>query len=177
LHILQLALGKRELFTLRGQLSLEHGDAFAMLGGEAFGDCNGFVILDLAREPAAPLRIRKALAFQCQFSVGPGDGFVDFADGNLGVDDGFTHLARERAQVGRTCGRIQGSAERVPQALEQGPPCFLAQLFRIVFAKNGERTGSTERDEHLGHTGRREPCWAIDSVRAKCSSHFVQRYS
>jgi len=176
-HIRQLALGKRELFTLRCQLSLEHCDAFAMLGGEALGYCNGFVILDLAREPAAPLSIRKALAFQCELSVSTGDGIRDFADGDFGVDDGFTHLARERAQVGRTCGRIQGSAERVPQALEQGPPFFLAQLFRIVFAKNGERTGSTERDEHLGHTGRREPCWAIDSVRAKCSSHFVQRYS
>src|SRR5262245_8510798 len=93
-----------------------------MLGGKALGYCNGFVILDLAREPATPLGIRKPLALQCQLSLGTGDGFLDFADRDFGVDEGFTHLARERTQVGGTCGSIQGSAERVPQALEQGPP-------------------------------------------------------
>jgi hypothetical protein len=48
---------------------------------------------------------------------------------------------------------------------------------RIVFAKKGESTGSTERDEHFGQAGRREPWRAIVSVRAKRSSHWVQWYS
>jgi hypothetical protein len=154
LHLFQLALGERELFTLRRQFSLQNGDALAVLGREPLGHRDGLLILNLPRQPAAPLRIRQALAFYGQLSIGAGDGLLDLGDGDLRVNDGLTHLAREHAQIGWTCGGIQGSAERVPQALEQSLSLFLDQLLRMVFAKKGESTGWTERDEHFGQAGR-----------------------
>jgi len=143
---------------------------------EPLGDRHRLLILDLPRQPAPPFGVREPLTLESELAVGARDGFLNFRYGNFQEADRLTHLAGEGAQIGRTCGSIQGSAERVPQALEHSFP-LLAQLLRIVFAKNGDSTGSTERDEHLGHASRREPCSAIDSVRAKCASHFVQRYS
>jgi hypothetical protein len=84
-------------------------------------------------------------------------------------------LARQIAQVPGRRRRIQGGAEGVPQALEQGDG--LVQLLRTVFAKNGDSTGSTAREPHLGQAGRFRPWSPIGSWRTNRSWHAVQRYS
>jgi hypothetical protein len=121
LHLRQLPLGERQLFALRGQFSLQHGNPLAVFGREAFGNRDGFLILDFAGEPAPPFGVRQSLTLGSELPVRARNGFLNLGDGNLRVDDGFSHLARERAQVGpsRAGGGIQGRAERVPQALEQ----------------------------------------------------------
>lgn len=118
LHVVQLPLRQRELFTLGCELALEDADALPMLGSESFRDRDRLLILDLPGEPAAPLRIREPLPLHGQLSIGARDRLLDLLNGDPGVDDRFAHLAREGAQIwsGR---RVEGSAERIPQALEQ----------------------------------------------------------
>src|SRR5436190_1886631 len=124
-----------------------------------------FQLLELA------LRVRELLSLRGDFPLGPRHRLLNLLDGDFGIDDGLTHLPRERAQIGRGR-RIDSGAERVPQALEQD------QLLRMVFAKKSEKTGSTARDLHSGHAGRLWfKCCAIVSVRENCASHAVQRYS
>src|SRR5579859_49400 len=161
LHVIQLALPQSQFLALCRELALQHAGALTMLRGKAIRDRHGLLVPDLTGEPAAPFRVREPLALEPQLAFGARNRFPDFGYGNLGVDERLTHLARERSQIGRGR-RSEGGAKSVPQALEQG-----TQLLRTVFAKKSEKTGSTARDLHLGHTGRdRGVCCVIDSVRA-----------
>jgi len=73
-------------------------------------------------------------------------------------------LPGERSEIGSALGSVEGSAERIPQTLEQ-VGC-LAQLLRTVLAKKSEKTGSTAGESHSGQAGcGRIACSAIVSVR------------
>ena len=73
-----------------------------MLGGETLRDGHRLLILDLSGQTSAPLCIREPLALGTELAFGARDRILNLRHGNLGFHDRLAHLARQRAQVGRT---------------------------------------------------------------------------
>lgn len=162
LHVVQLALRERQLLALRNQFALQDAEALAVLRREALRDGDGLLVLDLAGEAATTLGIRKLLPLGGKLALGPCHRLLDLSDGDLGIDDGLSHLPRERPQVGGGR-RIERGAERIPQTLEQGSA--LADSLGEKIGNDGLyrarlafRTGGPLMGGVLGHRFRaREP--------------------
>src|SRR5882762_6317763 len=118
LHVVELALRERQLFTLIGELALQDAEPLAVFRREAAGDGDGLRVLNLAGQPAAALGVRESLPLDRDLALRAHDGLLDLGNGDLRVDDRLTHLACKRSQV-RGRRRIEGGAEGVPQALER----------------------------------------------------------
>jgi len=81
---------------------------------------DGLRILDLGREPAAPLRVGEPLALLGEVAFGPHDRVARLDHRDLGFDHGFPHLPRQVAQISRRRRRVEGGTQAIPQALEHG---------------------------------------------------------
>ena len=91
-----------------------------MLRREAVRDLYRLRILDLGREPAAPLRVGEPLPLGRELALGARRRLARVRDGELRLHHRLAHLAHQVAQVPRRRRRVEGGAERVAQALEHG---------------------------------------------------------
>jgi len=95
---------------------------------------------------------------------------------HLRLHDRFTHLPRQVAEVSRRRSRRPGPrGTHLGGVFEQRGS--LGQLLRTVLAKNGENTGCTAREPHLGRRAAAGRGSSIGSWRVNRSLHFVQAYS
>ena len=91
-----------------------------MLRREPPRDRDGLRILNLGREPAAPLRVGEPLALLGEVPLGPRDRVSGLDHGHLRFHHRFAHLPRQVTQVSRRRGRVEGGTQGIPQALEHG---------------------------------------------------------
>src|SRR3989442_1355370 len=98
--------------------ALQHPHALAVLGREPVGYLDRLVVLDLPREPAAPLGVGEPLALDGELALGTGHRLAGLLHGQLRLDHRLAHLPRQVAQIPRRRRRIEGGAQGVPQALE-----------------------------------------------------------
>ena len=104
--------------ALRHELALQHRHPLAMLDREALRDRDGFLVLDLARQPAPALRVGHTLTLGGKLRIRPGQGLAHLAHAYFGVDHRFPHAGGDLPQLART-GGMQRGLKRVPQPLEQ----------------------------------------------------------
>src|SRR3989449_1515370 len=142
LHLRELALVQGPLLRQRRAFVLEHAHALAMLGREALRYLHRLPVLDLGREPAAPLRVGEPPALVREVALRARQRRARVLDGELRLHHRLAHLPRQVAQVSRRRRRVEGGAERVPQALEQGPRLALPNRLR------------EKRRKHLLHRAR-----------------------
>jgi hypothetical protein len=99
-HLLELALGERQLVSLDLELAREHHEPFPVPHREPLRHRNGLRVRNLRRQSAPAFRIFQPLPLGGQLVIGGAQGLAHAVETELGLHQRFPQGQRARTRIG-----------------------------------------------------------------------------